>query len=64
MNTLWLILAAVCWLRGWWLMPSSATEARSAMAPYRAARSVLLVLVGWGCFLGGIGVRFAVVLGA
>lgn len=64
MNWWCLIVAVVCWFRGGWLIPNTYDKARSAVAPYRAVRGVLFVVLGWGWFLAAIGVRVAVVLGS
>lgn len=63
MNTGQLILALFFFLVGGWLIPTSLKEANSPLAPYRAIRGVLYVLIGIGWWLSAIGFKAAVVLG-
>ncbi|MGS1014093.1 hypothetical protein ACVCL0_09130 [Rhodanobacter sp. UC4450_H17] len=60
MSAVCLLLAIICWVRGWCLFPHRSSEAANPLAPYRAIRALLFILLGWGFFLAAIGVRVVV----
>jgi hypothetical protein len=62
MNYLLVVMAVLFWLRGGWLIPSRLSEANSPLAPYRAIRGVICLLIGIGFWLAAIGFHAAVVI--